>query len=110
MYSTQIGQMLGLDEGALERLEYAALLHDLGKLALPSDILTKPTSLTDAEMDSMRGHPAAGAAMVERIPPLRGLAPLVLQHHEYFGGGATLLAPGGDYTALLEDSVGGGCV
>ncbi len=87
VYSTQIGQTLGFDEGALERLEYAALLHDLGKLALPSDILTKATSLTDAEMDSMRGHPAAGAAMVERIPPLRGLAPLVLQHHEYFGGG-----------------------
>ena len=87
VYATQIGSAMGLDEGAVERLEYAALLHDLGKLALSSHILTKATALSDAEMSAMRGHPAAGAAMVERIPPLRGLAPLVLKHHEYYGGG-----------------------
>jgi len=87
VYATQIGQAMGLDEGAIERLEYAALLHDLGKLALPSDILTKPSSLTEAEMDAMKAHPAAGASMVERIPPLKGLAPYVLRHHERYSGG-----------------------
>jgi len=87
VYATQIGEAMGLDEGSLERLEYAALLHDLGKLALSNEILTKPSSLTDDEMDAMRGHPAAGAAMVERIPPLKGLAPYVLRHHERYSGG-----------------------
>jgi len=86
IYATQIGEALGLDEGSLERLEYAALLHDLGKIALPSEILTKASSLSDEEMDAVRGHPAAGAAMVERIPPLRGLATFVLQHHERHDG------------------------
>ncbi len=86
-YAISIGKEMGLDERSLERLEYSALLHDLGKLALPGQILTKAESLTDEEMSAMRGHPAAGATMVERIPPLRGLAPMVLRHHEYYGGG-----------------------
>ena len=86
MYATQIGQAMGLDEGAMERLEYAALLHDLGKLALPGQILTKADTLTDEEMDAMRGHPAAGAAMVERSATA-GACATVLRHHEYYGGG-----------------------
>jgi len=100
VYATQIGSAMGLDEGAVERLEYAALLHDLGKLALSSHILTKDTALSDAEMSAMRGHPAAGAAMVERIPPLRGLAPLVLKHHEYYGGGGYPSGVGGESVPL----------
>jgi HD-GYP domain-containing protein (c-di-GMP phosphodiesterase class II) len=82
VYATQIGVELGLEDDALERLEYSALLHDLGKLSLPSQILTKDSALTDDEFAAMRDHPAAGAAMVERVPPLRELAPLVLNHHE----------------------------
>jgi len=87
VFAAQIGGQMGLDERQLENLEYAALLHDLGKLSLPSHILTKPSQLTDEEMDAMRNHPAAGAQMVERIPPLRGLTPHVAAHHEWYGGG-----------------------
>lgn len=85
-YAAQIGKELGLDETQLENLEYAALLHDLGKLSLPSTILTKPSVLTTSEMESMRNHPIAGSEMVERIPPLRGLAKPIGAHHEWFDG------------------------
>lgn len=102
IYATEIGAAIGLDEGSLERLEYAALLHDLGKLALASEILTKPDSLTESEMDAMRGHPAAGAAMVERIPPLKGLAPYVLRHHERYSGGGYPLGEDGEAIPLFS--------
>lgn len=86
-YAMDLGAEVGLDGATLERLEYAALLHDLGKLAVPSSVLTKAASLTDAEMQSIREHPARGAAMVARIPPLKDLAEYVGKHHEWFGGG-----------------------
>lgn len=86
-YAVALGRAMGLDAKACDRLEYAGLLHDLGKIALPATILTKPGKLTDEEMDLMKGHPAAGAAMVRRIPPLAELAELVLHHHERYEGG-----------------------
>jgi len=101
VYAAQIGRSLGLEEGQLESLEYAALLHDLGKLSLPSDILTKPDRLTDAEMTAMKDHPAAGARMVERIPPLRGLTPHVGAHHEWFGGGGYPSGSSGERIPML---------
>ena len=85
-YAVVLGRELGLDSRALERLEYAGLLHDLGKLAVPSHILTKPGRLEDAEMDRIREHPRRGAAMVGRIPSLRDLAETVGQHHERIDG------------------------
>jgi HD-GYP domain-containing protein (c-di-GMP phosphodiesterase class II) len=86
-YAVALGRAMGLDAKACDRLEYAGLLHDLGKIALPATILTKPGALTDEEMDMMKGHPAAGASMVGRIPPLAELADLVLHHHERYEGG-----------------------
>jgi len=86
-YSAQIGTQMGLNDAQLESLEYAALLHDLGKLSLSSELLTKPSVLTTAEMDAMRNHPLAGADMVERIPFLRALVPHIGAHHEWYDGG-----------------------
>ncbi len=69
------------------RLRWASLLHDIGKLVVPSEILSKPARLTDAEMDSVRRHPDEGARL---IGPLRAwLGPWSLaveQHHERFDG------------------------
>ena len=76
-YALELGAAMGLDSGTLERLEYAALLHDLGKLAVPGTLLTKPGSLTDAEMELIRLHPTRGANMVAKIPPLKDLSELV---------------------------------
>ena len=71
-----MGQEVGLDPRALERLEYAGLLHDLGKLAVPSRVLTNPGRLKPHEMDWIREHPARGAAMVGRIPMRSAVAPI----------------------------------
>lgn len=86
-YALELGAEVGLDSGTLERLEYAALLHDLGKLAVPGSLLTKPGSLTDEEMELIRLHPTRGANMVAKIPPLKDLSELVGNHHEWYGGG-----------------------
>jgi len=85
-YSLELGVLVGLDTRMLERLEYAALLHDLGKLAVPGALLTKPGLLTNEEMESVRHHAARGAEMVARIPPLRDLSDFVGSHHEWYDG------------------------
>ena len=86
-YALKLGDTLGLDPRTLERLEYAALLHDLGKLAVPGRLLTKPGALTDEEMASVRLHATRGAEMITKIPPLKDLAEFVGNHHEWYGGG-----------------------
>lgn len=85
-YAAALGHALSLGPRDLERLEYAALLHDIGKLAVASSVLTKPGKLDSDEMERIREHPARGASMIRRIPPLRDLADAVEQHHEWFDG------------------------
>jgi hypothetical protein len=85
-YATQLGKAMGFDRKALERLEYAALLHDLGKLAVPRAVLTKPARLEPEEFDQIKEHPGRGADMVRGIPPLRDLEEAVRQHHERVDG------------------------
>jgi HD-GYP domain-containing protein (c-di-GMP phosphodiesterase class II) len=86
-YALKLGAATGLDSRTLERLEYAALLHDLGKLAVPGRLLTKPGCLSDEEMASVRLHAVRGAEMVTKIPPLKDLAEYVGNHHEWYDGG-----------------------
>lgn len=85
-YAVALGQALDLEAPELLQLEHAALLHDLGKLAVPSAVLVKPGRLDAAEMDRIREHPARGADMIARIPPLRDLAETIAQHHERIDG------------------------
>lgn len=85
-YAIALGRALEMDDPTIDRLEYSALLHDLGKLAVPGTVLTKPGRLTDEEYESIREHPGRGAAMVARIPPLRDLADFVGNHHERHDG------------------------
>jgi len=85
-YAAALSRAMSLNPREIERLEYAALLHDLGKLAVPSAILVKPGKLEPHEMALIREHPDRGSEMVGRIPPLRDLAEAVGQHHEWFDG------------------------
>jgi len=85
-YAVALGEAAGLDSRALERLEYAALLHDIGKLAVPSAVLTKPGTLDLDETQEIRRHPERGSEMIARIPPLRDLVNAVAQHHERVDG------------------------
>jgi diguanylate cyclase (GGDEF)-like protein len=69
-----------------QRCRLAGWLHDVGKLAVPEHILTKPGPLDDEEWATMRTHPDVGADIVQRVPALRQVAPAVRHHHERFSG------------------------
>jgi putative nucleotidyltransferase with HDIG domain len=81
-----VGDELRLDAGELHALGEAALFHDVGKLAIPEEILLKPTTLTDSEWKLMRGHSDEGARMVERIGLAEEATPAIRHHHERFDG------------------------
>ena len=81
------GFRLGLRERSLADLETVALLHDVGKLAVPDAILRKPGALDDAEWEQMRQHVVSGAEIVEEMPTLAHLAPAIRASHERWDGG-----------------------
>ncbi len=78
----RVGARAGLPPGRLRTLGLGAMLHDIGKLVVPADILAKPGSLTDEEWSVMRTHAERGAALLERSLTLRDVAPFVRWHHE----------------------------
>ena len=83
----QVGQALELDEVSLREIEFGALLHDVGKMAIPNEILNKPGKLTDDEMELVRTHTLEGAEMLDRIGGvLAEVGEVVLSHHEHFDG------------------------
>jgi len=85
--SQDVGRQLGLNEGELRDLEFAALLHDVGKLAIPKEILNKPGPLTSDEFDVMKRHVEEGQLMLDRIGGVLGDAGNVVRtHHERFDG------------------------
>ena len=77
---------LSLPEEELEVLEYAGVLHDIGKIAVADSILNKPDSLTSKEWNIVREHPLIGANMLRNIPFLEKASKLILHHHERFDG------------------------
>jgi two-component system cell cycle response regulator len=80
--ATAVGRRLGLSQVELVEVELGALLHDVGKLCLPTRLLTKPGRLTDAELRLVRRHPDWGADMVASVPGFEGVALIVRMHHE----------------------------
>jgi diguanylate cyclase (GGDEF)-like protein/putative nucleotidyltransferase with HDIG domain len=82
-----VARQLGLDEAATSEVEHIALLHDLGKIAIPDAILRKPGPLTSHEQTLMRQHPVVGAQILGSMPELSHLAPAVRAEHERWDGG-----------------------
>ncbi|MGH2762700.1 MAG: HD domain-containing phosphohydrolase [Thermoleophilaceae bacterium] len=80
------GARMGLDGPELLELELAALLHDVGKLRVPREVLGKPGSLTEAERRLMVNHPVWGAQLVAGVPGLQAVALIVRHHHERIDG------------------------
>jgi len=86
-YSRVLGErMLGSRPQELQVLEYGALLHDIGKIAVPDAILRKDGPLTDEEWAVMRQHPCLGHEILYGIAFLTDALPIVLHHHERFDG------------------------
>jgi len=84
--SLEIGKGLGLNQDELDNLRRAGLLHDIGKLAIPPEILDKAGSLTPEEHELMHKHPSMGARILEPIAAYSEVIPIVLQHHECYDG------------------------
>jgi putative nucleotidyltransferase with HDIG domain len=83
----QVGEALGLDDDELREIEFGALLHDVGKMAVPIEVINKPAELTEQERELVRRHPVEGAQMLARIGGVLGEAgEVVRRHHENYDG------------------------
>src|SRR5215469_1241167 len=85
-YALEIGRELGISEPEFRALHAAALLHDIGKLAVPEEIISKPGRLTPAEFEIMKTHPVVGAEIVGQVAFPYPVAPIVRAHHEKWNG------------------------
>lgn len=85
-YAVEVAKELKLDEDQIEALRAAALLHDIGKLAVPEQIINKPGRLTPEEFEKMKVHPLVGAEILERVAFPYPVAPIVRSHHERWDG------------------------
>jgi len=85
-YCVKIGEEMKLPEREIEILKYAALLHDIGKIALPDEIIKKPSRLSSEEFEIVREHPVIGARIIKEIEALAPMVPLIQHHHERYDG------------------------
>jgi putative two-component system response regulator len=85
-YAMQLGRSLDLPEDDLQELRIACLLHDIGKVAVPDDILLKPASLTAEETQVVRQHPVVGESICAPLKSLRRILPAIRHHHERMDG------------------------
>jgi diguanylate cyclase (GGDEF)-like protein/putative nucleotidyltransferase with HDIG domain len=117
VYATSIARGLGMSDTEIQGVKTAALLHDIGKLAVPEHILSKPGPLTQEEFQKIRVHPQVGAEIISAVPFPYPVAPLILSHHERWDGkgypqglkgeeiplGARILSVVDYYDALTSD-------
>jgi two-component system cell cycle response regulator len=110
-------RILGLDEDEVDQVRHAAVLHDIGKLAIPESILNKPGPLTADEWDFVRRHTVIGERVLSLVPALRRAAALVRSSHESWDGsgypdglagdqipvGARIVAVADAFSAMTED-------
>src|SRR5687767_3875149 len=86
VYATSIARGLGMSDTEIQGVKTAALLHDIGKLAVPEHILSKPGPLTQEEFQKIRVHPQVGAEIIAAVPFPYPVAPLIASHHERWDG------------------------
>lgn len=104
--AVQVAKRLGMDGNALEEMQYAALLHDVGKIGIPDGILLKPGRLLPEEFAIIQKHSAIGSDIVKRVPSLQHIAPIVLHHHERIDGSGYPNGQAGDEISLPARIIG----
>ena len=117
-YSVALAKAINLPEKEIERIKLGALLHDVGKIGIPEDVLTKPSKLTETEFKIIQQHPSIGVEKIlEPNPLLHDLIPIVKYHHEQWNGkgypcglkgediplAARIVAIADTYHALISD-------
>ena len=86
-YSQVLAQLIGIkNPEALENIRLGALLHDIGKIAIPDAILHKPSALTPEEWQKIRLHPALGYGLIKEIKLVKDVGNIILRHHEHYDG------------------------
>jgi diguanylate cyclase (GGDEF)-like protein/putative nucleotidyltransferase with HDIG domain len=117
IYAAALARALGMTDNEIQGVKTASLLHDIGKLAVPEHILSKPGPLTHEEFSKIRIHPQIGAEIISAVPFPYPVAPLILSHHERWDGkgypqelhgsdiplGARILAVVDQFDALTSD-------
>ncbi len=113
----EIARQLQLPDAEIDRIQVAALLHDVGKVAIPEEILEKPSALSTGEWRSVVQHPRIGQVILEQASALKDAVPIILHHHERFAGhgypyglrgneiplGARIVAIADAYDAMIHD-------
>ena len=115
--AVRMANQLDLPEPEVERLRVASLLHDVGKVAVPEEILEKPSALTSAEWRTVVQHPRIGQVIIEQATAFKDAIPIILHHHERYSGhgypfglrandiplGARIVAIADAYDAMTHD-------
>lgn len=86
LVAKRLAEQMKLSAEFVHQVYLSGLLHDIGKVGVPDDVLLKPGKLTDAEFDEIKKHPVTGARMLKGLAPLEPLIPGVLHHHESLDG------------------------
>lgn len=116
-YSVAIAESMGLSSEDVEEVKLAALLHDLGKIGVPDNILNKAGRLTEKEYSAIKMHPVLSMRIIEPLPHLGNIIPIIYHHHERYDGlgyvdgkagddiplGARILAVADSFEAMTSD-------
>ncbi|MCL5291931.1 MAG: HD domain-containing protein [Actinobacteria bacterium] len=116
-YAVAIAERLNLDGNETARLETAALLHDIGKIGIPEEILKKPGKLDESERNVVKLHPFTGVQIIEPVEHLSSVLPIIYHHHERYDGkgyidgligehipmGSRILAVADSFDAMTSD-------
>jgi putative two-component system response regulator len=105
-YATAVGRRLGLSSDELQSLHRGGFLHDIGMLAIPSPILSRPGSLEPEEYELIKSHPLIGESLIANLRSLRPIRPIVRHHHERLDGSGYPDALRGDAISVLAQIIG----
>ncbi len=99
-YAALIAEALGMDDAEVEEIRLGAVLHDIGKVGIPENILNKNGALNPEEWETMKSHVRFGAKILDPLTPLARIREMVLHHHEFFDGSGYPKALAGDNIPL----------